>query len=812
MSVWDKILPNRFNRNQRKEEDKEQNKQANSFQPLSHDFWRTGRVKALENILTDKERSEKDLFSGYLFAALDLRKTVFSEFCEENIVTRVYNDHSFQEKHLYLDLIESSNKSTEFDFWNDIMSDWDTKGEFYLFILRRVVYKKEKDKDGNYVLEHLGKPVSIEVLDANQVNPLKRGGKVVGYEQWVDASHRRVFAPEQIIHVMNKNPFQKDQAYSIFDIAKDYQYTMNRSSDFTKAAIVNNTNTPGILSTDQVLNDQEYDNLVAQINSHEAGKLIFSDGSGKLNYTAISQELDKSALPDVADVNRQIIFAITGTSKTMLGIEESGTTRDTASVQTEKFLQRVIRPMAKRVISALNFDYRIRYPGLYKADPIDLIIKGTVDTEAAKDTYETQKYLYDSVTEMVYAGYTAETAEQFLKGDISYIDLEKEEEDPEDFFSDNYVPPVPPESEDTSEPAEEPTEEPENAEEETDTESPDAVGSKPLTMADIEERKERIDALEAVATAIETAEINLEEHNHHHEESLEEWIDSKLLKNYRNENGMTDFGQLQSSKLKNIYKSLLGNVRKTQLEAFKQAKINRNAQISDIRTDKQEKKVTNELYEIFKKSMTQIIPIVSAERKEEDKKLNLTGNINVLGEKEVKSEIERLAMKCAESHASTIYKTILSAIEKVEKKKNAINLSEEELSDAVKRAYLYNSKNRAGVVSEDVFMRAVNTGRYYTDYLLLEINGKMAIAYKTLENDYPDPCPLCDFMIAQPMRPFKEDFINWKDDLTVKGTDGKTIEYHNNFEAVKAGDLHVGCRCMYSIVLKETDIETNDKN
>ena len=805
MSIWDKVFPYRFVRNQQKEAPTEQTKQVNTFQPLSQDFWRRGNIKALEHMAMDKESNEEGLLSGYLFAALDLRKTVFSEFCEENIVSSVGKDHSLQKEHPYLQLIENSSKSTEFDFWNDIMSDWDMKGEFYLFLLRRVVYAKEKDKNGNYVVEHLGKPVSIEVLDANKVNPLKRGGKIVGYEEWVDASHRRVFAPEQIIRVINKNPFHKDQPCSIFDIAKNYQYTMNKSSDFTTAAIVNNTNTPGILSTDQVLNDQEYDNLVAQINGHEAGKLIFSDGSGKLNYTAITQQLDKSALPDITDVNRQIIFAVTGTSKTMLGIEESGTTRDTSQIQTEKFLQRVIRPMAKRVVSALNFDYKTRYKDLYRSDPVDIVIKGTVDPEAAKETYETQKYLYDSVTEMTYAGYTAESSEDFLKGNILYVDLEKEEQDPTDPFSDNYTPPESPEGGDEggNEPA---PEEPENDLEETDTEEIE-LKSKPLTLEDIEERKARIDQLEAAATAIEMQEVNLEEHNHHHDESLEQWIDTKLLKNYRNENGMSDFGQLQSSKLKGIYKNLLNNVRKIQLQAIKDLKINKNAvKLSDLRTEKEEQKITNELYEQFKKAMFQIVPIISSERKEEDKnKLNLTGNINVLGDKDAKGDIDSLAMKCAKSHAETIYNTVLSSIEKVGKRKNAINLTEEQISEAIKRAYSSTSKQKANVVTEDVFMRAVNTGMYYTDYLLLEINGKLTIAYKTLENDYDNPCPLCAYMIDQPMRPFVDDFIQWKEDLAVKNSDGKIIEYHNNFAPVKAGDLHPGCRCMYSIVLKETE-------
>lgn len=808
MSIWDRFFPYRFNRNQQKE-DQNQQKQTNAFQPLSQDFFRRGTIKALQNIALDKNQEEEDLLSGYLFAALDLRKTVFAEFCEENIITNIKREHSFQEIHPYLKLIEDSKTSTEFEFWNDIMTDWDMKGEFYLFLLRRVVYNEEKDKDGNYVLKHLGKPISIEVLDANNVKPLYRKNAkgvdtLVGYEQWVDGSHRRVFAPEQIIHVRNKNPFHKDKAYSIFDIAKNYQYTMNKSSEFTTSAIVNNTNTPGILSTDQVLNDQEYDNLVAQINSHEAGKLIFTDGSGKLNYTAISQELDRSALPDVADVNRQVIFAVTGTSKTMLGIEESGTTRDTSQVQTEKFLQRVIRPMAKRVVSALNFDYRLRYPELYSKDPIDLILKGTVDPETAKETYETQKYLFDSVTEMTYAGYTAESSEEFLKGNILYVDLEKEEQDPTDPFSDNYTPPENPDDENPPEDDNTPEESPENEIEETETEV--EVKAKPLTLEDIAERKARIDQLEAAATAIEAAEYKLEEHNHHHEESLEDWIDNKLLKGYRNENGMTDFGQLQSSKLKNIYKDLLRDTRKLQLEAVKSMKINRNSKVSDLRSEKQEKALINDLYNTFKQAMFKIVPIVSSERKEQDRKdWGLIGNINVLGDKEAKSDIDSLAMKCAESHANTIYNTVLTSIQKVEKRKNSINLSEEELSDAVKRAYKTISNTRANVVSEDVFIRAVNTGRYYTDYLLLEINGKMTIAYKTLENDYPDPCPLCDYMIGQPMRPFKEDFIQWKADLSVPGTDGKEVSYSNNFAAVKAGDLHPGCRCMYALVLKETD-------
>lgn len=808
MNMLERFFPNRFGRNQREKE--EQQKQTNAIQPLSHEFWRRGSMKSLENIALDKASDESSMLSGYLFAALDLRKTVFAEFCEENIVSRAWNTNSIRTYHPYLDLIENSRIQTEFDFWNDIATDWDMRGEVYIFLLRRVVYSQEKDKDGHYKIEHLGKPVSIEVLDANQVRPLKGShDQIVGYEQWLDGSHKRVFAPEQIIHIVNKNPFDKEKPYSIFDIAKDYQYTMNKSADFTKSAIINNTNTPGILSTDQVLSDAEYDNLIARINGHEAGKVIVSDGSGKLTYTPVSQELDEVALPSIADVNRQIIFAITGTSKTMLGIEESGTTRDTSKVQTEKFLQRVIRPLAKRVISAFNFDYRIRYEDDYKKDPIDMILKGTVDSTEAQATYETQKYLYDSVLEMTYAGYTAESAENFLKGDIAFIDLEMDpameeegEEPPEE-----PIPETPTDDTGAEMPAGDTSME-ENPEEPT---AESDMKSRPLTLKDIDATAERLLALEDAYNEVEKEEVELLEHNHHHEESLESWIDNALLKKHKTENGMSDFGQLQGSKLKGLYKNLLADTRKAQRDALKAAKITRNAKLSDIRTEEQENATTLALFDVFRKAMLNIIPIISSERKEEDKDLGLDGNVNILGDKDVKGEIDSLAMKCAQSHSETIYKTVLSTIEKVEKKKNSINLSEKELSTAVKTAYLRNSRQRAGVVAEDVFMRAVTTGMYYTDYLLLNINGKMAMAYKTLQNDHDDVCPLCAYMIDQPMRPFKEDFIQWKQDLAVKGTNGKVIDYKNNFAAVRAGELHPGCRCLYALVLKDVEKDLNNK-
>lgn len=759
----------------------------NSINPLSSDYFKRGGWKAYTNIAKDKARNEQSLYNGYLFSALELRRNSFAEFAEENIVTTTERESIKDPYHPYLKLIEESQNATEYEFWQELITDWDMRGEFFIFLLRRVVYKK--DKDGKNVLDHIGLPTAIEVLDANKVITLRNAlGEVVGYEEWLDNTHKRVFAPEQIIHVWNKNPFDKKDPYSIFDAAKDYQFTLNKGTDFTQAALANNSNTPGIISTDQILNDSEYDNLVARINSHEAGRVIVTDGAGKLNYTPISQQLDTTALSGITDVSRQVIFAVTGTSKTMLGIEESGTTRETAKIQYNKFIQRTISPIVKRVVSALNFDFRHYYPAKYASEKIDMIIKDDSDPQSTKESYEVQKMLFDSVLEMTYSGYTSDSAERFMNGEIPFSELvidgeDAQEIDDQALGTDQISSTETPGENDEEDMSEE---QPIESDEYTESSLPKV---KPLELSDLKKEAEL---------------ISNETHNHHHEESLEDWIDNTLLKQHRIDNS-TEYGKQVSSKLKGAYKNLSKELRDIDLQMLEESNLVTNKlSLRDIRSGKTAKEIKEKLTGIVLRYMKNIMSIISSERKALDKEdWDLQGNINILGEKEVNEETLRTAELIAQSHVETIYNDLLTNTEKEKKKaeKKKIALTAVMLNLALQKTMRRSLKQRVPVLSENIFLRAIDLGTHWTDLLLVRMNGLESVAFKVLRTNYSDPCEYCQKLLNKPV-PILNNFADIG--TKIPGATGHNPLLVNMFP-VRSNLVHVNCRCQYQLIIQRRD-------
>lgn len=775
----------------------------NGINPLSSDYFNRGGWKANVNFQTEKDKNNQSLYNGYLFSALELRRNSFAEFAEENIITKTERESIVDPYHPYLKLIEESKNSTEYEFWQDLITDWDMKGEFFIFLLRRVVYKR--NAEGKNILDHIGKPTAIEILDANKMTTLRNSiGEVVGYEEWIDTTHKRVFAPEQIIHIWNKNPFNKKSPYSIFDAAKDYQFTLNKGTDFTQAALANNGNTPGILSTDQILNDSEYDNLVSRINNHEPGRVIVSDGAGKLSYTPISQQLDGTALSGVTDVSRQVIFAVTGTSKTMLGIEESGTTRETARIQYNKFIQRTITPIVKRVVSALNFDFRQYYPETYNSEKIEMTIKDDSDPATTKESYEVQKMLFDSVLEMTYSGYTSASAERFMNGEIPFTELELDGEDAM-AIDDKAL-------------GTDQIESTEDLNKDDNVESDqDMTGEETETGAEIETENEEgkflpkvkpID-LQDVIQQTNTEDIsNLSSNCHHHEESLEDWIDNVLLRDHKVDNS-TEYGQLVSSKLKGAYRNMVKDFRALDLEMIEESELVTNKlSLKDIRSGKVAKEMKEKLINIVLKYMRNIMSTISAERKALDKdEWQLTGNINVLGEKEVNEEMYQMAELIADSHVHTIYDDLLKNTEKEKKKaaKKKMQLTAALLTLALQRTMRRSTKQRVPVLAENVFLHAIGLGEYWTDLLLVRQNGLSGVAFKILRTNYSDPCDHCKELLNKPI-PLTQNFANVGSHIG--GGDKPMLV---TMFPVRTNLVHVNCRCQYQLIIQNRKKKDEDE-
>ena len=808
---------------------------------IATDFLRRGNFKTRQDVALDQKYNPEMTVNGWMFAALNARSDAFGEFCEENIITESKKGENLY--HPYLQLIEESKEIPEYEFWKRAISDYDNYGQMFFFILRRVVY----DKNGE--IEHIGLPTRIDILNASKMTILKKDGRIVGYKEQIDSTHKREYSAEQIIRVINPHPRDPEVPYSIYDAAKDYQYTINKGTEFAQNALINNMNTPGILSTTEVLNDEEYDNLISRINSHEPGKAIVTDGTGNLTYTSISQSLDQAALPTLTELSRQTIFAVTGTSKTVLGIEESGVTRDTSKVQDRKFIKRAIAPVAKRVISAFNFDYRVKYPELYRQNQVKMVIKPLYDAQETQEQFDTQKKLFDDITEIVYSGYTKESAEDFMYGDISFTDLELDAEDAQDIED---------EQEDIDNPENQPTEE------ESTEETP------------AKETQEENDGSEKTLQKIHIENQESEMHNHTNSDNYY----MKALKLHINEQGELDeYGKSIENKINQAKNNLLKEIRTIQLQAIRESssKLSVNAfDYEDIRTEEQEDTIYNKIKNALRKYWFLILPLVGKERIIEDKnsiKISKEDNpdlteeeiqekneeikkaeVNLLGTKKVKDYIEQVSEKAAKSHTNTIYKTILDSVNKAENKilrnlfakeyieqfkqgedkwfkskptekqiKSKLNnenfikdnqklydsvrkkieegFSREEIQRAIRKEYVDLSRTRANILVGNEMARSITSSQYVADYELLRKTNMLDKAYKRLVSSTGDPCPVCKSLIDKGDIPFTDAFLELGDTIQVEN-DGKTTTFTCNYETIESGVVHCNCHCDYQLIIK----------
>lgn len=791
-------------------------------QSIANDFLRRGSVKVLQNLEQDKAFEPDTTIKGYLYAALNFRKENFADFCEENIVCEDKNNEGL--KHPYLELIENSKVEDEYEFWRDLINDYDMLGEAYIFLLRRVVYKEERVPGHKRAVEHIGLPTAIEQLDAKNMTILRNSSnEIVGYRERLADGRVRDFLPEQIIRIYNKHPFDPDKVLSIFDACKDYQYTINKGSEFTQAALLNNTNSPGIISTDTTLTQEEYDNLVARINGHEAGKWIVTDGASKLNFTSLDQTMDKLALPDLTDVNRQTIFAVTGTSKTVLGIEESGTTRDTAKVQDAKFIKKTIRPLAKRFISALNFDYRVNYPEKYAVQKLRLTLKNGTDPAEDAELYASQKALFDDTLEIVYSGYDAQSAEQFMNGEIDFTELKLDGNDAEDIDEES---------------------ENQDGNPDTDSGSTDDSGDDETTNNGIDEQElEKID-IENQASHVHDGTIS------------DDYIDRILNQHF--ENGeLSEYGKLvktQSIKAKN---DLLKEVRRIQLDAIKNANTKlqvNNFDYNDIRSKDDEESLFKRLYNAFRKYWFLMVPLVGRERLAENKTLlGLDADVNLLGTSSVQKFVKETAEREAKSHVNTIYNSILEASNKAfdkaaddlfadeylknykqgednwfktkpskrevksklkneafKKQNNKLyKYVQEQIQKGYNRAdiqrmvraeYVNLSRTRANLLVGNEMAKAVNSSQFMADYELLKATNTLDKAYKRLVSSTGDPCPICEEIINKGEIPFTDNFVELGDQIQAT-KDGKTQVMIFNYEPIRDGVVHPNCHCSYQLVI-----------
>lgn len=367
------------------------------------------------------EIDDRDFYTGYGFAVINKRanrsvvlgkKFLYTDAKDEVIAKA--NENGTSITHPYLNLIRSSVDFSERDFWYDISTYLDLEGVYYLMAVRAVA--------GNGKVGNVQKFVLLNPYHVRQIVNSK--GELGGYvEQRGDA--QRQIPKEMIIPIRLLNPFDSDRAFSLADAARDSQYTLKQANDFAREAIDGNLNAPGILSSAIELPDDQFDNFVDRVKNHGRGEPLFGNGAGTVSWVDMQTDLDKAALDKINSINRDTLLAISGLSKTGVGVEESGTGREVSRTQKDDFTENAVMPQIENIIDALNLDYRKHYQQDWMRFGYSIALDNPLETN--KDAEQADVDIRDSqfalMQTMVQAGYDVEISAKYSKGLIDITDI-----------------------------------------------------------------------------------------------------------------------------------------------------------------------------------------------------------------------------------------------------------------------------------------------------------------------------------------------------------------------------------------------------
>ena len=393
------------------------------------EFLRYGNRKPLTQDWSRIEMSDAESYSDYLYAAVTNRANKVSQLAHTFLVTDSsdnYKTIAEKEKkdiiHPYLEKIDESKGFTNNEFWYGISTYLDLEGVYYLMVVRKVTPNL------------IGDVQSFEMLNPYEVQRVinQETMEIGGYIENRNGLYREI-PKEMIIEIKKFNPFSRFNNYSMTDAAKGSQFTLKQAGDYTRHSLKNNMSSPGIVSTGVLLEPELFKNFVSRITSQEKGMPLFANGPGAISFDPMQIDLDKASLATITDINRSTLFAVTGVSKTTMGIEESGTTRDVSVTQKDKFIEDHIMPQVQLIIDALNQDYKNTYPDEYKKNKLTIEISNPLssDVDTTLKEIEANTKKLDLYNALISFGYESEKAAKYANGDLSIEELGEPTLEPE---------------------------------------------------------------------------------------------------------------------------------------------------------------------------------------------------------------------------------------------------------------------------------------------------------------------------------------------------------------------------------------------
>lgn len=365
-----------------------------------------------------------EIYAGYIFAAIKKTRNRVANILEEHVETYLANDPKKtaldDARHPYLDVIDSSPIDNNY-LYQGIATYLMLLGEAFLFTGER------KMQAGNVV-----DVKSFELLQSNRVvRTWNDDGSLATYRlKWRDHKGQeqvKDYLPDNIIVIKDLNPFDLNKGFGMIRPIVDKVSLENMATKLQIATLANGIKAPGVLSTNEVLDDDEWDNFQSAVDTRwtssdleHQGTPITSNG-GFIKYESMIEDLDKLAMKEIRSLNRDAFFAALSVSKTILGIEESGTTREVARVQNENFTIDGAMPICEAIVSALNQDFINNYASQWgkKRYKMRAIAPVEKDLDQEKTQAEIDKTKAETYKTLVEGGMSHESAAAVAGFDIS---------------------------------------------------------------------------------------------------------------------------------------------------------------------------------------------------------------------------------------------------------------------------------------------------------------------------------------------------------------------------------------------------------
>jgi hypothetical protein len=387
--------------------------------PLGRRFLKYGVDKMYPN-WSEVVMTDQDHYSGHSYAAIRNRANQVNVI-KDHITTKTDKDNS-DFVHPYLTLIKESPNFSAFWFWLVISTYLDLEGVFYLLVVR------------NYNDSRRGAVKEFKLLNPYKIRRVinQETMEVAGYIE-TRGTMTRELPKEMVIEIRELNPFDWNEPYAMTDAAKESNFTLKTAGDYTRHALKSNINSPGIITTDIMLPEEKFKNFAERIKNHTKGEPLFGNGAGTIKWDPMQTELAKAALKDVNEINRDSLFSVAGMSKTMMGIEQSGTTRETSRVQKDLLTEMQTLPRIQLILDALNQDYKINYPQEYETNGkpmLEIQNPNKTDHEAEKADVEVKQSRADLYSTLIDKGYKPQIAADYVSGKIDIAGLGKPTEEP----------------------------------------------------------------------------------------------------------------------------------------------------------------------------------------------------------------------------------------------------------------------------------------------------------------------------------------------------------------------------------------------